>query len=259
MKLLSLIILFNIIGFSQDEISQKQIIDKFKINQIYKNVIIEGKIIINKRINDVNKAKIREFKIYNKFFDSGKYDYKNLLLFLSPINLKNTSVLSWYSNIDHDSSKRFIYFPSLKKTQQINFNNKNNFYGFNFFYFEFIRGFRNNLIDKNVDISYKDNYLILKTINLNKTLQNKIFSQSVWIDKESFNIKRIEFFNIKEKLITEISFLKFDNFGTQTFPTEFEIINYDKKNTILFQVTNIEFSTVIEDDIFNENFSFLKN
>ena len=258
MKLLSLIILFNIIGFSQDEISQKQIIDKFKINQIYKNVIIEGKIIISKTINDVNKAKIREFKIYNKFFDSGKYDYKNLLLFVSPINLKNTSVLSWYSNIDHDSSKRFIYFPSLKKTQEINFNNKS-FHGFNFDYFEFIREFRNNLIDENVNVSNKDNYLILKMINLKKTLKNKIYSQSVWIDKESFNIKKIEFFNIKEKLITEISFSKFDNFGTETFPTEFEIINYDKKNTILFQVTDIQFSTLIEDEIFNENFSFLKN
>ena len=48
------------------EIIAEKIIDKFKINQIYKNVIIEGKIIISKTINDVNKAKIREFKIYNK-------------------------------------------------------------------------------------------------------------------------------------------------------------------------------------------------
>jgi len=258
MKLLLLILFFNILGFSQQKISYDKILNRLKSNAINKNVIIEGRIIIKKKINGISKEKIREFKIYNKFFDSGKYDFKNLLLFISPINIKNTSILTWYSSVHHDSSKRFIYIPALKKTQEINFNNKS-FHGFNFDYFEFIREFRNNLLDKNVNIVNKDNYLTLNMLSSNKNFQNKINSQSVWIDKETFNIKRIEFFNIKKKLVIEIIFLKFEKLENKSFPTEFEIVNHEKKDIIFFEISDIKAHTFLNDTIFNEDFSFLKN
>ena len=143
----------------------------------------------------------------------GEYEDKSLMEFLTPADVKGTKFLS-YEHIDKDDDQ-WMYLPALKRVKRIASKNKSGAFMGSEFSYEDLSAFNvkkysyaDKLEDVVVDgvamylgeskpISKYSGYTKLKT----------------WIDKKTFLIYKVEYYDRKKKLLKTAYFEDYKKFG----------------------------------------------
>ena len=161
-------------------------------------------------INARGQEKIRTMKM--KVLE-GEDEDKSLMEFLTPADVKGTKFLS-YEHIDKDDDQ-WMYLPALKRVKRISSKNKSGAFMGSEFSYEDLSAFN---VKK---YTYKDE---LQEVMLNGVAMYK--GESVptskytgytklitWMDKETFLVQKVEYYDRKRKLLKTSYFEDYKNFG----------------------------------------------
>ena len=143
----------------------------------------------------------------------GEDEDKSLMEFLTPADVKGTKFLS-YEHIDKDDDQ-WMYLPALKRVKRISSKNKSGAFMGSEFSYEDLSAFN---VKK---YTYKDE---LEEVTLNGVAMYK--GESVptskytgytklitWMDKETFLVQKVEYYDRKRKLLKSSYFEDYKNFG----------------------------------------------
>lgn len=161
-------------------------------------------------INASGQKKVRTMKTQVL---EGKDEDKSLMEFLTPADVKGTKFLS-YEHIDKDDDQ-WMYLPALKRVKRINSKNKSGaFMGSEFSY--------EDLSPMNVKkYTYADKLEEKKVNGVDMYIgESKPISKDsgytkliTWMDKKTFLIQKVEYYDRKKKLLKTAVFEDYKNFG----------------------------------------------
>ena len=201
-------------------------------------------------INKSNEKRVRIIKQNTK--DFGHVE-RNIMFFITPADVKNTSFMNWtYSEVDK-SDDQWIYLPALKKTKRISSESKSDYFmGSDFTY--------DDLGDRKVEddthtllgeetIDGKDCYIV-ESISNDK---NYMYSKTkTWVVKDHFIELKKDFFDedgdhLKTQQIKEYG--DFDGFYIKILE---EMVNVQDNHRTSLYFENIDISVDLPETLFTE-------
>ncbi len=244
-----LIALFFVMGFSTDSFGQltgRQIIEK-----VYNRATPtqQSANLTMTLINRSGSQRVREIKQFTKDFGTTE---KNIMFFISPADVKNTSFMSW----SYDSGKdddQWIYLPALKKTKRISSDSKSDYFmGSDFTY--------DDLGDRKLD---DDTHKLLREETFNGHAcyvvqsipkdPNYMYSKTItWIRKDIFVGAKKDFYDEDGDLLKTLTIKKVEKVGSFWIITNSEMKNVQKNHKTIIYLKNIDITTNLSDGQFTE-------
>ena len=200
-------------------------------------------------LNKQGKKRVRTIKQFSK--DLGTVE-KNIMYFLSPADVKNTSFMNW----TYDSNKaddQWIYLPALKKTKRISSDSKSDYFmGSDFTY--------DDLGDRKLDA---DVHKLLKTQTINGTAcyvveskskdEDYMYSKTItWINKSNFVGVKKEFYDEDGDLLKILTIKKSVKLSGFWVITHSEMKNVQKNHKTSIVLSNVKINTGVSDSKFTE-------
>ncbi|MBT3385569.1 MAG: outer membrane lipoprotein-sorting protein [Prolixibacteraceae bacterium] len=200
-------------------------------------------------INRSGAQRIRKIKQFSK--DLGEVE-KNIMFFLSPADVKNTSFMSWSYDTDQ-SDDQWIYLPALKKTKRISSDSKSDYFmGSDFTYDDLgdrkleddtHKLLREETIDGKAcfvveSVSNDDEYMYSKTVT--------------WIIKDNFIGLKKEFYDEDEDLLKILSIKEFKEVSGFLIITNSEMENVQKNHKTSMVLSDVQINTGIPASKFTE-------
>lgn len=172
--------------------------------------------------------------IRTKTLEIEKDGDKSLMLFYTPLDVKNTVFLSVsHKNSDDD---QWLYLPALKRVKRISSSNKGGAFMGSEFSYEDMSSPELEKYDyrylKDEDFKGRPSYVIERYPKDNRSLYKKHIA---WIDKEHYIVWKIEFFNRRDTHLKTLFYKKYRQFLKKHWrPRIMYMVNHrTKKNTIL--------------------------
>ena len=246
----ALITLIFLMGFSTDSISQslsgKQIIDK-----AYNRATPEDQTanLTMTLINKNGSKRVREIKQFTKDFGTVE---KNIMFFLSPADIKNTSFMSWAYDANKNDDQ-WIYLPALKKTKRISSDSKSDYFmGSDFTY--------DDLGDRKVE---DDTHKLLReetydgqkcyVVESKSKDEDYMYSKTItWIYKTSFIGAKKEFYDEDGDLLKILTIKKLEKISGFWVITHSEMKNVQKNHKTIINLKNVKINTGIPASNFTE-------
>jgi len=211
---------------SQEEapLTAKEIAEKQQEKQFPKNSVINMTMtLINKR----GQKRVR--KLFIKRRDFGGGETKAISVFLSPADVKGTSVLQW----EHKDKPNdiFLYLPALKKIRRIASEQKQqSFMGSDFSYADFeadtIEDADHKILSENETCDGQACWMIE---SIPKPSSDSEYSKLIaWVIKENYIPDKVEFYNKSNKLFKKLKILKTGPVGDDILPLHFLMENVIK-------------------------------
>ena len=196
----------------------------------------------------------RELTSFEKRYEDGQYDKKSLLIFSQPKEVKGSGFLTW----DKEGFKpddQWLYLPALRKVKRIRYKEKGrSFMGTDFSY-EDLSG---------RDINADDYKLIGEGIihgsNCNKVKANpkekgaSYSARILWVDKQNFLLKRVEFFNNKGILFKLLDIPDHVKNGEYWTASTMIMKNLNKAHRTELKVLKVDYDQGLKDNVFTESF-----
>jgi len=191
--------------------------------------------------------------VHNWGKETGKDIHRGLLVFLSPSNIKGTSIMTWQKKVGDDV--QWLYEPANKKVQRLSSGSKSNYFMGTDFIYEDLQS--EELEDYNYKVLKQDKVDGDKCYVVEakpKSKRNTSYGKRVlWIHASKFYTVKTDFYNLRGKLIkTQVSrnFKKVS--GKKYRPEENIMINHDKKTKTLVRVDKRVLNKGISTDFFSE-------
>lgn len=200
-------------------------------------------------INKSGDQRIRKIKQFSK--DLGEVE-KNIMFFISPADVKNTSFMSWSYDMDQNDDQ-WIYLPALKKTKRISSDSKSDYFmGSDFTY--------DDLGDRKLE---DDTHKLLRE----ETIEGKVcfvvesvsknedymYSKTVtWIIKDNFIGLKKEFYDEDEDLLKILSIKEFKEVSGFLIITNSEMENIQKNHKTSMVLSDVKINTGIPVSNFTE-------
>ncbi len=205
MKIFTLLIfiLSNIFALSNYEVAQKS----EDVMSGFKDSISKMQM---KLINARGQEKVRTMSM--KVLE-GESEDKSLMEFLTPADVKGTKFLN-YEHVDKDDDQ-WLYLPALKRVKRIASKNKSGSFMGSEFAYEDLSGFN----VKKYNYEGKAEEVVVNGISMYKTYSTPISKYSgytkllSWIDKKTFLIQKIEYYDRKKELLKTAYFNRYKIFG----------------------------------------------
>jgi len=142
----------------------------------------------------------------------GKDEDKSLMEFLTPPDVKGTKFLN-YEHIDRDDDQ-WLYLPALKRVKRIASKNKSgSFMGSEFAYEDLsafnVKKYKYTGEAEEVVVDGKEMYKIYSTPISKYSGYTKLIS---WVDKKTFLVQKIEYYDRKKQLLKTAFFSQYKNF-----------------------------------------------
>ena len=187
-------------GLLAQETAQ-EVMEKLESHPKPKDVVSTIKMILTKTVQGKEKSRIRTFTRYQKFYGSGDFSSKTIIHFQKPSDIKGVGFLIVdYRDGSKDSAQQ-LYLPALQKSKRIISNKKNQSFMGSDFSYEDMKG-------REVK---KDYYKLLGEEKVIGHLCYKIEAvpfqtgsysrQIVWVDKDRSLIRKVEFYDNKNRLL----------------------------------------------------------
>jgi len=246
-QLFSIAILILLAGFgAQAQLTGIQIIDK-----TYNRPSGEDQISLLKMTltNKQGKQRVREIKQFSKNMADAE---KNIMYFLSPADVRNTSFMSWTYNSDK-ADDQWIYLPALKKTKRISSDSKSDYFmGSDFTY--------DDLGDRKLNA---DHHQLLPEEQLeNKSCyvvesrskdEDDMYSKTItWIDKATFVGVKKEFYDEDEELLKILLIKEVEQIAGFYVILNSEMKNVQKDHSTTIQLSEVKINTGISASMFSE-------
>ena len=196
----------------------------------------------------------RELISFEKRYEDGQYDKKSLLIFSQPKEVKGSGFLTW-DKVGFKPDDQWLYLPALRKVKRIRSKEKGrSFMGTDFSY--------EDLSDR--DINADDYKLIGEEvihgsdcykIKANPKEKDAQYSTRIlWVDKQNFLLKRVEFFNnkgISYKLLNIPDHVKNGEYWTASMMI---MKNLNKAHSTELKVLKVDYDQDLKDNVFTESF-----
>ncbi len=169
----------------------------------YQSSISETTMILKNAQGATNTRKMRILKL------EGSHGDKSLIVFLYPMDIKDTKLLS-YEQIGKDD-KQWLYLPALKRVKRISSRNKSGSFMASEFSYEDIasqnyQNYRYQGEAKKVTIHGKS---YLKIVRTPKDTHSGYSKQIVYIDPKSYLAQFGEYYDKNTRLLKKVTFLKY--------------------------------------------------
>ena len=227
-----------------------------KLDQIKKPMDIQTRI----KMTSISKkgrkesSRSRVLTSLEKRYEDGQYNMKSLLRFLEPKEVKGTGFLTW-DKIGFDFDDQWLYIPALKKVKRIRASDKNrSFMGTDFSY--------EDLSGRDLDA---DEYELVGEGIIHGTECYQIKAKPreegtqysariVWVDKEYYLMKRVEFFNKKQNRFKILDIPTHVKNGDYWTATKMVMENLKKAHRTELEILKVDYDQGLKDNVFTESF-----
>ena len=161
-------------------------------------------------INARGQSKTRTMKM--KVLE-GKSEDKSLMEFLTPADVKGTKFLS-YEHIDKDDDQ-WMYLPALKRVKRIASKNKSGAFMGSEFSYEDLSAFNvlKYIYEDKLESETIDGVECFKGVSKATSKHTGYTKLITWIDKKTFLINRVEYYDRKKKLLKTAYFSEYKKYG----------------------------------------------
>jgi len=227
-----------------------------KMDQLKKPSDSETKIkmtLVSKK-GDKERSRSRVLTTIEKKYEDGIYKLKSLLRFSEPKEVNGTAFLTW-DRIDAKFDDQWLYLPALKKVKRIRAKDKErSFMGTDFSYEDLSAR----------DLKFDEYELIgegivhgtqcykINAIPLEKRTQYG--SRLIWVDKENFLMKRVEFYNKKEMVFKILDIPDHVKNGDYWTATKMIMKNLKNNHRTELTVLKVKYDQNLKDNVFTESF-----
>ncbi|MCW8107231.1 outer membrane lipoprotein-sorting protein [Alteromonas ponticola] len=178
---------------------------------------------------------------------------KALTIFDSPRDVSGTAFLSFSHSKEPD--EQWIYLPALKRVKRIASQNKSGPFMGSEFAFEDMTSFE---VDKfTYDFLREDTYQGDDVYVITQIPQDDFSGYSkqiVWIDKEHYRVRKVEFFDRKGDLLKTLEFEDYTLFDDKFWrPLKSFMYNVQTQKSTELITHELEFGVGLEDSDFDEN------
>ncbi|HAG15873.1 MAG TPA: outer membrane lipoprotein-sorting protein [Bacteroidales bacterium] len=201
-------------------------------------------------INKSGETRVRTIKQNTKDFGDVE---KNIMFFITPADVKNTSFMNWTYTDATKSDDQWIYLPALKKTKRISSESKSDYFmGSDFTYDDLgdrkVEDDTHKLIGKET-LDGKECYIV-ESVSKDKSY---MYSKTVtWVVKDHFIELKKEFYDEEGEKLKVQHIKKYGDFDGFYIKILEEMVNVqDKHSTSLF-FENINISVNLPEDLFTE-------
>lgn len=168
---------------------------------------------------------------------------RSLSLFDEPADVKGTAMLTWTHGLEPDD--QWLYLPALKRVKRINSRNKSGPFMGSTFAFE-------DLGSQEVE-KYSYKYLrdeacgelqcyVMERYPAYK--HSGYTRQVVWIDKDEYRMKKVEFYDRKKSLLKTLESTGYQQYAGQYWrPDSMNMVNHQTGKSTLLEWENYQFQT----------------
>jgi outer membrane lipoprotein-sorting protein len=179
---------------------------------------------------------------------------KSLTIFDSPGDVKGTAFLNYTHKYGDDD--QWLYLPALKRVKRISSRNKSgSFMGSEFSYEDItsqeIEKYTNKLIREEI---YEDNDCFVSERNPVDQKNSGYSRQVVWIDKEEYRTRKVEFYDRKNMHLKTLTMSNFKKYEDKFWrPLKLYMVNHQTGKSTILQFSNYKFNVGLTDADFNKN------
>ncbi len=136
---------------------------------------------------------------------------KSFLLFLYPNDIKGTKLLSF--EVIGGDDKQWLYLPALKRIKRISSRNKSGSFMASEFSYEDIssQNYKNYTYQEESEKVLKEGNEYFKITRIPKDKNSGYSKQIVYIDTQTYLVRFGEYYDKQERLLKNVSFLKYKN------------------------------------------------
>lgn len=169
----------------------------------------------------------------------GKSADKSLMEFKTPADVKGTKFLN-YEHLSKDNDQ-WLYLPALKRVKRISSKKKSGAFMGSEFSYEDLSAFNvKKYTYEDADAQGNETHYIIHSVPVSKhSGYTKLIS---YVDKQSFLIQKIEYFDRKRKLLKIATFSEYKKFGevNRIAKIEMKNIQNDKTTLLIWQDEKIK-------------------
>ena len=202
------------------------------------------------------KRKSRAFLKYDKQYTSGDHSKKSLVKFLEPKSIRGTGLLSWIKT--DGSADQWFFLPKLKVAKRVKSKEKGKSFMATDFKYEDLEN-RNIGDDTFVinDMEKVDGHECIVVFS-KPIKQSSYWAKKIFVDKNLFQIRKIEFFSKESILEKTLHIKELVNKGGYWFPSILEMRKSNDNHTIM-RVEGFKPDVELDDGIFTKSFLSSQN
>jgi len=213
-------------------------------------------------INEDGSKEKRELRRYIKK-DNKRDLTDSLIVFIKPADVRGTALLN--KQYSKDKENQWLYIPSLKKLQRIAKGSKKNYFMGTDFTYEDLSSDKldnyhyKNLREEKLKVAKTDKlddcYVVEAVPTKKYRPQTSYGKRILWITKDHFYTKRIDFYSKRGKLIkTEVSWDFINPVGSVYRPIKVKITNFKEHHKTLVKVNNIQINKKLSSKYFTQRY-----
>ena len=200
------------------------------------------------------RSRSRVLTTIEKKYDDGIYKMKSLLKFSEPKEVNGTAFLTW-NRLDAKYDDQWLYLPALRKVKRIRAKDKErSFMGTDFSY-EDLSG-RNIESDSyeliGEDIIHGTECYKINAIPIEKKTQYG--ARVIWVDKNKYLMKRIEFYNKKNEQIKILDIPNHVKNGEYWTQTKLVMKNIKNEHRTELDIIKVIYDQGLKDNVFTESY-----
>ncbi len=201
-------------------------------------------------INSSGKERIREINQFSK--DFGDIE-KQIMFFISPADIKNTSFMNWSYDEEGKDDDQWIYLPALKKIKRISSDSKSDYFmGSDFTYDDL--GDRKPSDDKHSLLREEkldgEDYYVVESIPKD---EDYMYSKTItWVIKDKWIGYKKEFYDEDGDLLKILHVKDYQKIDGFWIIVDTEMENVQKEHKTVMELKNIKIDTGISKSKFTE-------
>ena len=239
--------LANSTTLSAQDLDGKQIIEKFYNRATPDN---QTSTLTMTLTNKSGETRVRTIKQNTKYFKGVE---KNIMFFLTPADVRNTSFMNWTYDDENKSDDQWIYLPALKKTKRISSDSKSDYFmGSDFTYDDLgdrkLEDDTHTLLGEET-IGGKECYVVESISNDEEYMYSKT---KTWVVKDHFIELKKEFYDEDGDLLKTLRIKDYGDFDGLYIVILKEMLNVQDNHSTSMHFENINTSINLKETLFTE-------
>ena len=204
-----------------------------------------------------NKQRVQEATAFRKEYETEK---KSVIFYTKPKNVEGTAVLTYDYDDEAKADDQWLYLPAMRKVRRISSANRGDYFlGTDLSYDDMKHEWDVSETDynwKTLGIDPVDEFdcYHLEGIPASEKIASELkYSKGqIWIDKETYVKRRARFWDLGGNLLKTIHFNDITTIDGILTAQELFVENHKTGHKTLLRMSDFEYNTGVDDDIFTE-------
>ena len=175
---------------------------------------------------------------------------KSLIIFNTPRDIEGTALLSHARILEPDN--QWLYLPALKRVKRISSVNKSGPFVGSEFAFEDLTSLELNKYDYRYLRTEACGALLCDVIERYPRYEHSGYTKQItWIDQETYQVRKIEFYDRKDQLLKTLSFENYQQYeGAYWRALKMSMVNHQTGKSTDLRYSDYHFKTGLKDNDF---------